>query len=80
MHSDLLCAISSNFFLERHPGKESSMVGKEMLDRQSITLEYKRELPTNLAGIIETCVAFSNTAGGLIVLGAKTVYLKLMQT
>ena len=46
------------------------MFGKEILDRESKTLEYKRELPTNLAGIIETCVAFSNTAGGRIVLGA----------
>ena len=47
------------------------MFGKEILDRESKTLEYKRELPTNLAGIIKTCVAFSNTAGGRIVLGVE---------
>jgi ATP-dependent DNA helicase RecG len=47
------------------------MIEKELPERESKTLEYKRELPTNLAGIIKTCVAFSNTAGGRIVLGVE---------
>lgn len=47
------------------------MVEKQSLERESKTVEYKQELPTNLGGIIKTCVAFSNTAGGHIVLGIE---------
>ncbi len=47
------------------------MVNKDSLERESKTLEYKRDLPSSLAGIIKTCVAFSNTAGGRVVLGIE---------
>lgn len=41
------------------------------VERECKTLEYKCDLPPNLAGIIKTCVAFANTAGGRIILGIE---------
>jgi ATP-dependent DNA helicase RecG len=42
-----------------------------VLDRESKTIEYKRELSANLSNIIKTCVAFANTAGGKILIGVE---------
>jgi ATP-dependent DNA helicase RecG len=48
------------------------------LDRESKTVEYKREMPSNLAAIIKTCVGFANTAGGKIIFGVEDKTLAII--
>ena len=42
-----------------------------VLERESKTIEYKRELPSNFLGIVKTCVGFANSAGGKIIIGVE---------
>ena len=49
-----------------------------ILDRESKTIEYKRELPSNQSSIIKTCVAFANTAGGKIIVGVEDGTLEII--
>lgn len=44
---------------------------KQTLDRESKTIEYKRELSSNFSGLIKTCVGFANSAGGKIIIGVE---------
>jgi ATP-dependent DNA helicase RecG len=55
-------------------------IQKSLLDRESKTLEYKRELPSNFSNIIKTCVAFANTAGGKIMIGVEDKTLTILGT
>jgi ATP-dependent DNA helicase RecG len=41
------------------------------LERESKTVEYKREFTTSYTNLIKTCIAFANTAGGKIVVGVE---------
>jgi len=40
-------------------------------ERESKSLEFKEFLPPGFTGLIKTCVAFANTAGGRIVIGVQ---------
>ena len=44
---------------------------KQTLDKESKTIEYKRELSSNFSGLIKTCVGFANSAGGKIIIGVE---------
>jgi ATP-dependent DNA helicase RecG len=48
-----------------------------LLERESKTIKYQRDLPSNFSPLIKTCVGFANSAGGKIFIGVEDKTLEI---